>query len=106
MLEDCISLRSKITPELRDETLREIQRMAGPAGIDKAMQDNDVDILISNSDSVLVSYTATVGWPVATMPMGWRTKHGQPCGVFIAVRKGEEARLVRFMRAAKEVLGL
>ncbi|KAH8178581.1 amidase domain-containing protein [Sarocladium implicatum] len=88
-------LKSSLTPEIRDETMTELQRLADSGGMGKVMADQGVDVVVGASDSTLIMFAACAGWPIATCPLGNLDRNGQPYGVF-ATAKSEEY-LFRFM---------
>ena len=94
-----------MTPEFHDTAIKSIQRKAGSEGLERIMKENDIDILITNSSSALCGFTAYLSWPIATIPVGWEfEENGQPCGVFVAAKKGSEGLLLRFMEAVDRLL--
>ncbi|KAL2206406.1 amidase-like protein [Sarocladium strictum] len=89
------SLKSQMTPEVRDETVPELQRLADEEGMGKAMDAQGLDVVVSTAESTLIVFAACAGWPVAACPLGNHEKNGQPYGVFATARS--EDTLCRFM---------
>ncbi|ORX41306.1 amidase signature domain-containing protein [Kockovaella imperatae] len=102
MLEDCLKLSTQMTPEIHRETIDQVKNLAGPKGVEKVMHEMGIDLIVSNSDATLVSYAAWLGWPIATIPTGWRKENGQPCGVFVLARANQEDLLLKFMQAVRD----
>lgn len=88
-----------MTPEKRLGALTAIRRLAGPEGIAKTMDDHGLDIVLSASESQLVTFAAWLGWPIGTVPMTNWKKNRQPYGLFALARKGREDVLLGFMEA-------
>jgi amidase len=55
------SQNSSLTANDAAEAYREINRKAGKDGMDKYMRENNVDIIVSNSDCTLVIWAACAG---------------------------------------------
>lgn len=62
------------------------------------MREQDLDIVLSASDSSLISFSSCAGWPVATVPVGNLAKNDQPWGFFALPRDGNLSMLMRFMK--------
>jgi len=64
------------------------------------MDTNSLDMIITGSDHVLISFMAVAGWPSATVPLGnMDDGNDTPFGLFLCVREGREDLLFRFMSA-------
>lgn len=98
MLED--ASRSPMTPQLHAETLDHIRRVAGPLGMEKIMDEHGLDVIITNSDSMIVAYAAWLGWPIGTFPVGTLDRNGQPWGMFVLARKGGEDKILQVLSLA------
>lgn len=92
------SYNSLLSAEEAADAYREINRKAGKDGMDRYMRGNDVDIIVSSSDSTLVTWASDAAYPSATVPLG-NLENGYPYGLFILARAGSEDLLFRFMRA-------
>ena len=66
--------------------------------MEKFMQENDIEMIVSGSDCSLISFTATANYPSATVPLCNR-EDGSPFGLFLLVKDGREDLLFRFMSA-------
>lgn len=84
-----------MTPKIRDETVAALQRLADTDGMGKAMDEQDLDVIVACSGSTIIVFASCAGWPVATCPLGNLESNGQPYGVYFTARS-EEA-LCRFM---------
>lgn len=89
-----------MTEESYNETISAVRQKAGPEGLERVMEHNDINVLLSCSDSNLVSYAAWLGWPIATFPVGRHEQNGQPWGMFALARKGREDLLIRTLQTA------
>ena len=92
------SLNSKLTDEESDNTYTELNRIAGKDGMEKYMIENELDIVVSNSDCSLIAFTSCTGWPSATVPLGL-LENRLPYGLFLLAKANEEEKLFRFMSA-------
>ncbi|KAI1802506.1 amidase signature enzyme [Daldinia bambusicola] len=86
-----------MTENRRRELCDMLRHAALENGVEKAMQDSGLDIILAPSDSTLVSYAAWAGWPIGTVPLGRLDKVGQPFGLFALARRGREDTLLQFM---------
>ncbi|GJN78177.1 hypothetical protein PLIIFM63780_001670 [Purpureocillium lilacinum] len=100
------ALNSTLSPDEHAATVAHLRRVAEQETMGKAMQDADVDIVLSASDAKLVTFAACAGWPTAAVPLGrWTARNGQPYGMFALARGGREDVLLRFMVAWKGSIG-
>lgn len=74
----------------------EIRRLATVDGMDKFMSSIDVDLIVSNSDCSLLSFTSGGGYPSATVPLG-QLENGLPYGMFILGKRNQEEKILEFM---------
>jgi amidase len=73
--------------------------------VDKAFEDNDVDLIICPGDSGLAILSSACGYPVGTVPLGQlefvtgetREKR-RPFGMVFIGKAFDDAKLVRFMK--------
>lgn len=92
------SLNYPLANEESDNVARELKRIAGQDGMGKFMAENDLDLIVSSSDSSLVSFAAYAGWPSGTVPLG-QLKTSLPYGLFVLARAGEDEKIFQFMSA-------
>lgn len=91
--------------EKHDAAATGLRHLAQQDGMAKLMRDLNLDIVLSASDAELISFSATAGWPVATVPVGNLAKNGQPWGMFALPRDGRLDLLARFLMAFDEHFG-
>ena len=91
--------------------------MAGKDGMEKYMNEHNLDLMIGSSDCNLISFSASAGqlsyipfllnhedrqltkstgWPSSTVPLG-QLENGLPYGLFIIARANREDLIFRFM---------
>jgi amidase len=89
--------------------------MSKEEGIDKALAQYDIDVIIGPADSFLSSLAAAAGWnltpissfptlmgigyPIATVPIGRMDFNGRPFGLVALTTAHKEAKLLHFMSA-------
>lgn len=76
-----------------------LRRLAKEEGLAKLMEEQDLDLLLTGSDSNIISFSACAGWPVATVPVSNLRKNGQPWGLFALPRAGSVETLAKFVTA-------
>ncbi|KAK6073848.1 hypothetical protein SCUP515_06770 [Seiridium cupressi] len=67
--------------------------------VDKALADQDLDLIAAPTDSALAIYTAAAGYPSGNVPLGQLKYNKRPFGLCLITRANEEERLLRFMVA-------
>jgi amidase len=83
-----------MTPEVHDRSAKELHRLAVDT-IGEILEEHGLDVVVANSDSTLIAYTACARWPAATVPIGNLADSGQPFGLFVLGRT--EDILLKFM---------
>ena len=81
---------------------------AGRQGIDKALAEHNIDIIIGPGDSGICDIAAQAGYPTAMVPLGMlKGKYGlrQPHGLMITSRKNGEGKMLEFMMLWEEIVG-
>ncbi|CAD6576880.1 MAG: hypothetical protein ASARMPRED_007930 [Alectoria sarmentosa] len=77
-----------------------MMREAGRAnGIDKALQENDVDVLLGPGSGTLYSLSAAAGYPIATLPLSYMDINGAPFGLVALASAHQESLLVSVQSA-------
>ncbi|KAJ5162975.1 Amidase [Penicillium coprophilum] len=71
----------------------------GRRGIDKALEENGVDILMGPGDGLLFQISGTAGYPGATLPLGYLDFNGRPFGMQIIAKAHQEALLIQAQSA-------
>ncbi|KAI4858882.1 amidase signature enzyme [Hypoxylon rubiginosum] len=78
----------------------------GKGGIDKVMEEHQLDVVIGPMDSAICSLSCASGYPIANVPLGryhLKGKLSRPFGLGVMARAGQESTLVRFMSAFEAV---
>lgn len=106
-----------MAPDEYDELIRYARDRCGRRGIDQALEENDVDIIMGPGDGLMfkISGTAgqspfdcfqvspskhyTIGYPVASLPLGYLDFNGRPFGLQIIAKAHQEALLVQAQSA-------
>lgn len=106
-----------MTKDEHDELVDFARKACGERGIDKALDDNDVDILMGPGDGLLFMISGPAGqhlsaeqisptladndsaYPGATLPLGYLDFNGRPFGMQIAAKAHQEALLVQAQSA-------
>jgi hypothetical protein len=78
-----------MTPDLHDKALDHIRRVALES-IESVLNTHNLDVIVANSDSQLISFAAMLGWPIGTFPVNKLRKNGQRWGTFVMGRKEED----------------
>jgi amidase len=81
-----------------DSTLARV-RAEALGGVEKALDDNEVDVILAPSDSRLVSVASAAGCPVANLPLGFARFNGRAHGLNAIARPRDERALLRVMMA-------
>lgn len=76
-----------------------MRRLAGPEGIEKVLNDYELDVLLVPTDSPISTVATFAGYPVSTMPLGYLEPSGRPHGVSVLSRPREEGKILRAMSA-------
>ncbi|KAH7397975.1 amidase signature domain-containing protein [Cadophora sp. MPI-SDFR-AT-0126] len=76
-----------------------MRQLGGPDGIDRAMKEHQVDVIIAPSNSPVSSISAAAGYPIATVPLGIIDKYKVPFGISVISTAFAEVKLLKFMSA-------
>ncbi|PCH08371.1 Amidase [Penicillium occitanis (nom. inval.)] len=93
------SLNDNTTTAENQRTLTEVRELAGPNGIDKLLDQHNLDAIAVLTDSPLSSLASAAGYPTCTMPLGVLGLNGRPFGMSFVAKAHQEARLFRIMSA-------
>jgi len=74
-------------------------RAVGLGGVEKALDENQVDVIMAPSDSRLVSVASAAGCPVANVPLGFARFNGRAHGLTAIVHPRDERALLQVMAA-------
>ncbi|KAH0524975.1 hypothetical protein TsFJ059_007409 [Trichoderma semiorbis] len=93
------ALQAKMTDDEYKDIMNSARELCGKNGIDKTLEENDVDIIIGPGDGPMFGIALTAGYPVATVPLGYLKFNGRPFGMQIAAKAHQEALLVQAQSA-------
>ncbi|KAI0191098.1 amidase signature enzyme [Astrocystis sublimbata] len=99
LLEECIDATKIISQTKYDKAIELIRKVARVEGIDKIMNEYNLDVIIGPMDGRIPTIAAAAGYPVGTMPLGYSETNGRPFGVCIIARAGQEDKILRAMSA-------
>ncbi|KAL7946394.1 amidase family protein [Trichoderma barbatum] len=89
--------------DMTDDEYRNIMNSArercGKRGIDRTLEENEVDIIMGPGDGPMFGIALTAGYPVATLPLGYLEFNGRPFGMQIAAKAHQEALLIQAQSA-------
>ncbi|KAI1144927.1 amidase family protein [Nemania diffusa] len=71
----------------------------GKNGIDKVLQENEVDIIMGPGDGPIMNIAGTAGYPSASLPLGYLDFNGRPFGLQIMAKAHQEALLIQVQSA-------
>ncbi|KAL8817135.1 MAG: hypothetical protein Q9223_003980 [Gallowayella weberi] len=91
-------LKLEMTQSQFDSSL-EMLRRATRAGIDKALSENSIDVILGPSNAMFASMASAAGYPVASMPLGFADFNGRAFGVQVLAKHGQEDQILRVMSA-------
>lgn len=102
-----------------EELAENCRRWAATEGIDKAVAEHGVDVVVCSSDSYFAGVsvgarkfshncarlrqTDTIDYPMAGVPLGYVESSGRPYGLQVVARANEEEKLVKFMAAWESI---
>lgn len=84
------------------------RRLAGPQGIDVALAENKIDLVIGPGDCSICAVAALAGHPTAMVPLGrleGSGGRGQPQGLMLVGSAGSEVMMLEFMKLWEQVIG-
>ena len=94
-------LSADLTPAHHAAAAAELT-VAATAALETAFTEGDGAELLVSIGSLQSPFYATAGYPAITLPMG-RTDTGEPAGITLIGRKGEDARLLAFAYALEQM---
>jgi len=68
-------------------------------GIDKALEEYGVDVIMGTPTGRSATVAALAGYPVGTVPLGYARFNGRPYGMAVIARANEEGLILRVMSA-------
>ncbi|KUJ21855.1 amidase family protein [Mollisia scopiformis] len=93
------ALNYNMTDDQYHKILQYARKACGPSGIDKALEENGVDVIIGPGDGPLFNLVGGAGYPVASLPLGYSDFNGRPFGLQVFAKAHQEALLVRVQSA-------
>lgn len=74
-------------------------RAVGLGGVEKALDETQVDVIMAPSDSRLVSVASAAGCPAANVPLGFARLNGRAHGLTAIARPRDERALLQVTTA-------
>lgn len=102
------TLESTLTDEIAAAAKAHGRWLAGPQGIDVALAENEIDVIIGPGDCSICAVAALAGYPTGMVPMSRLEGPGglgQPQGLMIVGGAGGERKMLEFMKLWKQVIG-
>lgn len=123
------TVNAKVSKEEYDETLKGIRKIGRDEGIDKALADYKIDVILGPADSPITKMasasgkhslglasqpvaasagveasvlTTISGYPIATLPLGYLDFNGRPFGMVALASANQEQLLLKVMGAWEE----
>jgi len=91
------------TEEKTSERVRQGEQYAGTEGINRYLDDHDIDVLLGPADCWLTDFACVSGYPSAMLPLSFWKKNGRAFGVIALTRKHREDLLIQLMSAWETV---
>ncbi|EQL01229.1 Amidase signature domain protein [Ophiocordyceps sinensis CO18] len=92
------SLSCNEDPDSMERVKKEL-RAKGRQVLDKAFDDNGVNLIVGPVDSAFCIHACAAGYPLATVPVGQLRYNGRPFGMVATARLNDEEALLRFQAA-------
>lgn len=102
------TLKSSMTSETAAAAKAHGRRRAGLQGINIALMENEIDMIIGPGDCSICAVAALVGYPTAMVPLGRLEGPGgmgQPQGLMIVGGNRGEGKMLEFMKLWERVIG-
>ncbi|PTB56454.1 hypothetical protein M431DRAFT_79828 [Trichoderma harzianum CBS 226.95] len=93
------AVQAKMSDDEYNEIMNSARELCGKKGIDKTLEENDIDIIIGPGDGPMFGIALTAGYPVATVPLGYLEFNGRPFGMQIAAKAHQEGLLIQAQSA-------
>ncbi|OAL27927.1 hypothetical protein AYO22_03272 [Fonsecaea multimorphosa] len=97
--------RQSITADEYNAHFEHLRRVARDQGIDFILDTYGVDVIMAPADSLLISYAACSGYPIATLPLSYLDYNGRPFGLSVVARAHQDALLIRVQSAWEATFG-
>ncbi|KAM3443914.1 hypothetical protein MY4824_000362 [Beauveria thailandica] len=93
------ALNATMDPEEYRKLIDQARNTCGEKGIDRVLEENEVDIILGPGDGTMFIIAGTAGYPVASLPLGYLDFNGRPFGMQITARAHEDALLIQAQSA-------
>ncbi|KAI4220073.1 MAG: hypothetical protein LQ349_008177 [Xanthoria aureola] len=93
------ALATKLSPETLDATLQYAREVSRTKGIDKILEDYNLDVIIGPAESSMTDIAAASGYPIASLPLGYLDFNGRPFGMAALASAHQEATLIKVQSA-------
>ncbi|CAF0949914.1 unnamed protein product [Rotaria sp. Silwood1] len=101
--EICLN-QTKLSSVDQKHLLNKTRQWGGELGIDKTLKQYDLDALIvADTLYALVMMASAAGYPLISVPMGYKQLNGQPFGLIIAGTSWSEPMLLRIAHGFEQV---
>ncbi|KAM3502973.1 hypothetical protein MY10362_004487 [Beauveria mimosiformis] len=95
------ALHATMDPEEYRKLIDQARNTCGEKGIDRVLEENEVDIILGPGDGTMFIIAGTAGYPVASLPLGYLDFNGRPFGMQITARAHQDALLIQAQSAWK-----
>lgn len=68
-------------------------------GVNRVLEEHDLDVIIGPADSAMSSFAAAAGCPIATLPLGYLDYNGRAFGMVALAKPNQDAKLFQVMSA-------
>ncbi|KAI9817887.1 MAG: hypothetical protein M1827_001006 [Pycnora praestabilis] len=93
------ALTDSMDPKLRARVMAHVRNTSRDQGIDKTLQEYDIDAIIGPGDSTLYALVAAAGYPIATLPLSYLDFNGRAFGLVALTSAHREDILFRIQSA-------
>ncbi|KAM0426596.1 hypothetical protein ACHAPT_008290 [Fusarium lateritium] len=81
-------MENLISREVYEKAMKPRRTVAGKEGVDKVLQEHNLDLVALPMDSPSPRIAAAAGYPIATVPLGKLDYRGRPFGLAIIAKAG------------------
>ncbi|KAK8037630.1 hypothetical protein PG991_000976 [Apiospora marii] len=93
------ALKANVSDEEYQEYVQALQHHSRALGIDKALEENDVDVIMGTPTGRIATIAALAGYPVGTVPLGYANFNGRAFGLSIVAPANAESLILQVMSA-------
>ncbi|KAI1122078.1 putative glutamyl-tRNA amidotransferase subunit A [Nemania abortiva] len=94
-----IQEQQQLAPEEYEKRVNHFRKISRDQGIDKILQEHNVDVILGPADSFITSFAAASGYPIACMPLSYLKFNGRPLALAALAGRNQDATLIKMMRA-------